>query len=139
MKTATNLWVAIRSRILNVVGLTAAGAGMVTLASSGQVFASQFLQEATQANIPSMVYSPELQMMVRPDTNDPVFGYTQGPHHGKVDGEYQMAPLVTCPGSPGCPAQPTHSVTPGGGPNGSGPTSDKEPPTIDRIISAPLA
>jgi hypothetical protein len=113
-------------RVLNIVGVTAAGSGLVSLQSSGQVFAHQFLRDATPVEIPAMVYSPELQIMVEPGTGDPVF--TQLPR-GRANGEYQVAPLVSCPGSPGCPApkrQPTSRVTPGGGPNGPGPTADSD-------------
>jgi hypothetical protein len=114
-------------RILNVVGLAAAGAGAVSLASNSQVFAHHFLQAGTDGQNPVMVYSPELQIMVKPGTDDPVFPPSSDLPRGKANGEYQVAPLVNCPGSPGCPPpprQPTSKVTPGGGPNGAGPHAD---------------
>ena len=54
-------------RILGIVGVAAAGTGLVSLAS-GQVFAHQFLQEMTPGPNVGMMYSPELQLMVKPGT-----------------------------------------------------------------------
>ena len=45
--------------------------------------------------IPDMVYSPQLQLMVKPETENPVFSYSRSLQRGKSNGEYQVAPLVT--------------------------------------------
>ena len=58
-------------RILRLVGATATGAGLVPLASSHHVFAHQLLIEALPMVIPDMVYSPQLQLMVKPETENP--------------------------------------------------------------------
>lgn len=129
MNMPVGTWRARARRLLNIVGVAAAGTGLAALAGGGQVFAHQFLQEATPVPIPAMAYSPELQLMVKPGTDDPVFSYSRSLLRGKANGEYQVAPLVTCPGDPSCPSPPptpTHTVTPGGGPNGPGPTSDSD-------------
>ena len=69
--------------------------------------------------IPDMVYSPQLQLMVNPETEDPVFSYSRSLQRGKSNGEYQVAPLVTkITTSSNC------AVTPGGGAYGSGPRAD---------------
>ena len=98
-------------RLMKIVAAAAAGTGLVSLASGGQVFASQFLKEAAQPESPAMVYSPELQVMVDPGTADPIFSYSQELPRGKANGEYQVAPLVTTIKKP--KPQPTHTVAPG--------------------------
>jgi hypothetical protein len=95
--------VIIRS-ILGVVGVAAAGTGLVSVASS-QVFAHQFLQEMAPGPNLGMVYSPELQLMVKPGTSDPVYSDAQ-PDSFKVAG--------------------TNAVTQGSGPNGKGPHHDSD-------------
>jgi hypothetical protein len=117
------------SRLLNMVGIATIGAVIVPLAGGQQVFAKQFFQEATPMPLPEMAYNPELQLMVNPVTGDPIFTYSRSLLHGKANGEYQVAPLITCPGDPRCSTPnppPTHTVTPGGGPNGPGPTPDDD-------------
>jgi hypothetical protein len=105
-------------RFLKVVGVTAGGAAFIS-AGGDRVFAHQFLAEAATLAIPEMEYSPELQLMVRPGSDEPVFGYSQSELRGKANGEYQVAPLVSKVSTS------THcGVTPGGGANGSGPRSD---------------
>ncbi len=132
MKQNRNAFVVLRSRILSLIGITAAGAGMVTLASSGQVFASQFLKDGIPPANPAMVYSPKLQMMVKPGTEDPVFRYSRVLLGGKANGEYRVAPLINCPMDPSCPTPPppppppSHTVTPNDDPNGAGPTGDTD-------------
>ena len=129
MKVSTDACRAALKSLLRIVGIGATGASMVSLSMSGQVFALQFLQDGTPVPIPEMVYSPELQLMVKPGTDDPIFTYSRGLLRGEANGEYQMAPLITCPGSPGCPSPPptpTNTVTPGGGPNGPGPQPDSD-------------
>jgi len=111
-------------RFFKVIGIGAAGVGLAAQPMSGKVFASQFLQDTTPVKIPeNMVYDPELQLMVAPGTEDPIFSYSKS-LFGDKDDEYQVAPLVTRTGKPK-PA-PTSKVTPGGGPNGPGPTSDSD-------------
>src|SRR5258708_34601904 len=106
MNMPVRTWRARARRLLNIVGVAAAGTGLAALAGGGQVFAHQFLQEATPVPIPGMVYSPELQLMVKPGTDDPVFTYSRSLLRGSATGEYQVAPLLTCPGDPGCPRAP---------------------------------
>jgi hypothetical protein len=127
MNIPNGKWRVMVRRLLGMVGgVTAAGPGLLSLASAGQVFAHQFLKDATPMEIPEMVYSPEQQLMVKPGTGIPVFRYSRSLLRG---GEYQTFPLVTCPGDPSCPSPPpppTNTVTPGGGPNGPGPTPDHD-------------
>jgi hypothetical protein len=111
---------------LNMIGITAAGTAVVSLASSVQVFAHHFLRDTTDMQTPAMVYSPELQIMVKPGTSDPVFTHSRSLPRGRANGEYRIAPLINCPGDPRCPRQPTSRVTPGGGPSGPGPTADSD-------------
>jgi hypothetical protein len=91
-------------RILGVVGVAAAGTGLVSLAS-GQVFAHQFLQDMTPGPSLGMVYSPELQLMVKPGTADPVYG-------SATPGSFKVAG--------------TSAVTQGSGPYGQGPHADDD-------------
>ena len=91
-------------RILGVVGVAAAGIGLVSIANS-QVFAHQFLQEMAPGPNLGMVYSPELQLMVKPGTSDPVYSDAH-PDSFKVAG--------------------TNAVTQGSGPNGKGPHHDSD-------------
>jgi hypothetical protein len=129
MSIRNGKWRVIVRRVLSLAGLTAASTGIVSVASGGQVFAHQFLQDATPMEIPRMVYSPEQQLMVKPGTSDPVFRYSRGLLLGDAGGDSQTFPLVNCPGDPSCPKPappPTNTVTPGGGPNGPGPTADHD-------------
>ena len=129
MNIPNGKWPVMVRRLLGMVGVTATGTGLLSLASGGQVFAHQFLKDATPMEIPEMVYSPEQQLMVKPGTHNPVFKYSRSLLRGNGGGEYQTFPLVTCPGDPSCPSPPpppTHTVTPGGGPNGPGPTADSD-------------
>lgn len=129
MKVSRNARRAALKGLLGVIGIGAAGASLVSLSMSRKVFASQFLQDGTPVPIPEMVYSPELQLMVKPGTDDPIFSYSRSLLRGKANGEYQVAPLINCPGDSRCPSPPptpTHTVTPGGGPNGPGPTPDSD-------------
>jgi len=113
-------------RLLNIIGVAAVGTGMVSGAGGDKVFAKQFLQDAANFPTPRMTYNPELQLMINPDTYDiPVFSYSRILKGGKANGEYQVAPLVTTTESPP-PPPPTNTVTPGGGPNGPGPTPDSD-------------
>jgi hypothetical protein len=117
MTQATKDARSILKRVLEIVGLTAGGAVLIS-AGGDRVFAHQFLTEAPNIAIPDMEYSPQLQIMVRPGSDEPVFGYSQSELRGKANGEYQVAPLVSKVSTS------THcGVTPGGGANGSGPRS----------------
>ncbi len=104
MKITIGTWRGIIRRILGVVGVAAAGSGLVSL-SSGQVFAHQFLQDMTPGPNLGMVYSPELQLMVKPGTADPVYS-------SSIPGSFKMAA--------------TSAVTQGSGPNGQGPHHDDD-------------
>ena len=42
------------------------------------VFARQFLDKGEQIRLPNMVYDPVLQMMVDPDTRQPVYSNSHG-------------------------------------------------------------
>jgi hypothetical protein len=91
-------------RIFGIVGVAAAGTGLVSITSS-QVFAHQFLQDMAPGPNLGMVYSPELQLMVKPGTSDPVYSDSR-PGSFKVAG--------------------TSAVTQGSGPNGQGPHHDSD-------------
>ncbi len=119
MKVSRNACRAALRTLSKVIGFGVAGASMASLSMSGKVFASQFLQDTTPVEIPEMVYNPELQLMVEPGTIDPIFNYSE--RLWNKDNEYQVAPLRTI-----IKPQPTSKVTPGGGPNGAGPTSDSD-------------
>lgn len=104
MKISTGMCRVIIRRVLGIVGVAAAGTGLVSIANS-QVFAHQFLQEMAPGPNLGMVYSPELQLMVKPGTADPVYGKAT-PGSLKVAG--------------------TNAVTQGSGPNGQGPHHDDD-------------
>ena len=91
-------------RILGIVGMAAAGTGLASI-TGGQVFAHQFLQNLSPGPNLGMVYSPELQLMVKPGTTDPVYSDAH-PDSFKVAG--------------------TNAVTQGSGPNGQGPHHDSD-------------
>jgi|HubBroStandDraft_6_1064221.scaffolds.fasta_scaffold219303_2 hypothetical protein len=93
-------------RMLSVVGVVAAGTGLVSLASS-QVFAHQFLQDMTPGPNVGMVYSPELQVMVKPGTNEPVYNNSSA-----KPGSFKLVA--------------TSAVTQGSGPYGQGPHHDDD-------------
>ncbi|HLZ05620.1 MAG TPA: hypothetical protein VKR55_26150 [Bradyrhizobium sp.] len=105
MKTTLGMGRVIVRRILSVAGAAAAATGLVSLAS-GQVFAHQFLQEMTPGPNIGMVYSPELQLMVKPGTTEPVYSNARD-----VPGSFKVA---------------TSAVTQGSGPNGAGPHHDSD-------------
>jgi hypothetical protein len=130
MMLSNRIYSSVVRRLLNIAGIATVGAAIVPLAGGEQVFAKQFFQEATPAPVPEMGYSPELQLMLNPSTGAPVFTYSRTLLQGKANGEYQVAPLINCPGDPDCPAPkppPTHTVDPGdGSPNGPGPKGDTD-------------
>ncbi len=111
-------------RFAKILGLSAAGAGLTAAAADHQVFASLFLKESMSVTDPEMVYDPKSQVMVRPGTDDPVFYYSRKLQHGKANGEYRVAPLVTKTSPPPPPPPPPPRVTQGRGPNGQGPHPD---------------
>lgn len=104
MKITFGMGRVIVRRVLGIVGVAAAGSGLASLPSS-QVFAHQFLQDMTPGPNLGMVYSPELQLMVKPGTTDPVYSDAR-PGSFKVAG--------------------TNAVTQGSGPNGQGPHHDDD-------------
>ena len=104
MKVTIGTCGVILRRIFGIVGVAAAGTGLVSIASS-QVFAHQFLQDMAPGPNLGMVYSPELQLMVLPGTSDPVYSDAR-PGSFKVAG--------------------TNAVTQGSGPNGQGPHHDSD-------------
>jgi hypothetical protein len=104
MKITVGMGRMIIRRILGIVGVAAAGTGLASITSS-QVFAHQFLQDMAPGPNLGMVYSPELQLMVKPGTTDPVYSDAH-PDAFKVAG--------------------TSAVTQGSGPNGKGPHHDND-------------
>ena len=104
MKITVGTCRVILGRIFGIVGVAAAGTGLVPVASS-QVFAHRFLQDMTPGPNLGMVYSPELQIMVKPGTSDPVYSDSR-------PGSFRMAG--------------TSAVTQGSGPNGQGPHADAD-------------
>ncbi len=66
-------FIASRRSILSLFGLGAAGTALGAVVASDKVFAKQFCGEGLGAPNPSMVYDPELQVMVDPTTRKPVF------------------------------------------------------------------
>jgi|GraSoiStandDraft_4_1057263.scaffolds.fasta_scaffold138291_2 hypothetical protein len=135
MKIAANACRRLIQRFLKILGLGAAGAGIVTVTTGSQVFASLFLKETMSVADPEMVYDPKLQLMVRPGTDDPIFLYSGKVLRGKENGEFQVAPLKTQTSPPPPPPPPKvqrppppppplPKVTPGGGRGGQGPHAD---------------
>ena len=61
-----------RRGMLRLLGMAVAGTALGTTSSSS-VFAKQFTGEATVLNLPPMVYDPALQMMVDPQTRQPIY------------------------------------------------------------------
>jgi hypothetical protein len=116
MRPTAHGYGALLRRFLKILGLSAAGAGMMTVGSQSQVFASLFLKETVSVTEPEMVYDPHLQLMVRPGTDDPVFRYSDKILRGKENGQYKVAPLVTKKSPPPPPPPPPPrlpKVTPG--------------------------
>jgi hypothetical protein len=106
---------ALLRRFLKILGLSAAGTGLMTVGGQSEVFARMFLKETVPVTQPEMVYDPHLQLMVRPGTDDPIFQYSDKILRGKENGEYKVAPLVTktSPPPPPPPPRPLPKVTPG--------------------------
>lgn len=75
MRTSIFQSKSVRRALLTIIGIGAAGAVATgpTQASSGNVFACQFLDKAAAMDIPEMVYDPNLQMMVDPVTLRPIY------------------------------------------------------------------
>ena len=112
MKIVASACRAMLQRSLKIIGLSAAGAGVVTVATDTQVFASLFLKDTMSVADPSMEYDPKLQLMVTPGTGDPVFQYSTKVRRGKENGEYKVAPLVTKKDPPPPPPPPTVTKPP---------------------------
>ncbi len=63
---------AARRKVLTLFGLGAAGTALGVVASD-KVFAKQFCGQAASTSNPTMVYDPELQVMVDPLTRKPIY------------------------------------------------------------------
>ena len=66
-----------RDFLKGTVGI-AAGAAAVVAAGASRLFAGQFLKDAPQGQTPSLVYDPEKQVMVDPDTGEPAYATAAG-------------------------------------------------------------
>jgi hypothetical protein len=66
-----------RRAALRVFGLGAAGTVIGAAVGAQNVFAKHFTGPVTPVTLPDMVYDPELQMMVHPDTKRPVYENSQ--------------------------------------------------------------
>jgi hypothetical protein len=64
---------AARRRLLRLFGLGAAGTAVGVVAASDRIFAKQFVDQGPSVKLPRMVYDPQLQMMIDPDTRQPIF------------------------------------------------------------------
>jgi hypothetical protein len=62
-----------RRQVLRMLGLGATGTAIAVIAASSRVFAKQFAGEVAEIKVPKMVYDPKLQMMVDPETRDPIY------------------------------------------------------------------
>jgi hypothetical protein len=62
-----------RRRLLKLFGLGAAGTAIGAVVASDQIFAKQFVDNGPIVKLPKMIYDPELQMMVNPDTRQPIY------------------------------------------------------------------
>ena len=49
------------------------GVGAGTLAAADTLFARQFARDAMAVKLPAMIYDPELQVMVDPETREPLY------------------------------------------------------------------
>ena len=81
--------------LLGVLGAGTAGSALSTLVPN-DVFARQFLDKGEQIRLPNMVYDPVLQMMVDPDTRQPVYSNSHG-------GKFRTATAVVTSGCGNCP------------------------------------
>jgi len=81
--------------LLGVLGIGTAGSALSTLMPN-DVFARQFLDKGEQIRLPNMVYDPVLQMMVDPDTRQPVYSNSNG-------GKFRIATAVVTSGCGNCP------------------------------------
>ena len=81
--------------LLGVLGAGTAGSALSTLMPN-DVFARQFLDKGEQIRLPNMVYDPVLQMMVDPDTRQPVYSNSHG-------GKFRIATAVVTSGCGNCP------------------------------------
>ncbi|MBX9824329.1 MAG: hypothetical protein K2Y27_04960 [Xanthobacteraceae bacterium] len=74
---ANHSFSAARRSVLRLLGIGAAGTVVGTLAGSENLFAKHFAGPVTPVKLPEMVYDPELQMMVSPDTRRPIYEDSQ--------------------------------------------------------------
>ena len=66
-----------RNFLKNAAGI-AAGAAAVAAAGASRLFAGQFLKDAPMGETPRLVYDPEKQVMVDPDTREPAYSTATG-------------------------------------------------------------
>ncbi len=60
-------------RLLQILGIAAAGTVIGATGDGHRVFAKQFVCEGVQVRLPDMIYDSDLQMMVDPVTRAPIY------------------------------------------------------------------
>jgi len=75
--TKTNAFSAARRNVLRLFGLGAAGTVVGVAVGADKLFAKQFAGPVTDVEMPKMVYDPNLQMMVDPQTRLPIYLHSQ--------------------------------------------------------------
>src|ERR1044071_4187907 len=68
---------AARQIAFRLIGIGVAGAALSVGMGSENLYAKHFTGPVTPVKLPDMVYDPELQMMVHPDTRRPVYEDSQ--------------------------------------------------------------
>ncbi|MEP7031214.1 MAG: hypothetical protein ABI830_09800 [Pseudolabrys sp.] len=68
---------AARRSALRIFGLGAAGTVLGVAIGTEAIYAKQFTGAVTPVITPDMIYDPELQMMVNPDTKQPIYENSQ--------------------------------------------------------------
>jgi len=88
-----------RRKALGLLAVGAAGVAIGATALPKRVFARRHLGKGAEAKLPPMIYDPDLQMMVDPETGKPIYD-----NAGKFD---VATAIVTtncgdCPKNDGC-------------------------------------
>jgi hypothetical protein len=68
---------AARRTALRLFGIGAAGTVIGAIVGAENLYAKHFTGPVTPVKLPDMVYDPELQMMVNPDTKQPIYEDSQ--------------------------------------------------------------
>jgi hypothetical protein len=92
--TTESTGAATRRRLLQMLGLGAAGTAAAGIVASDGVFAKHFIGSRAELKVPEMVYDPEQQVMIDPVTRRPIH------ERGK---KIQVATAIVTAGCRDCP------------------------------------